>query len=223
MLIPWSRQVLRDSNVAVTCMAILYPTPKNNPDVNAVYRYYDRMGHDAAASIKDKVPVFMFSQFLELLNFKFDVIVLTEICAYNIAYYRNILPGYQFHYALPDNSKVGGVGLFVRCGYDVQEVSDYTIASSDSNKIENLWLEISKENNKFTVGGIYRHPNQNISDFKTSFEHIQDKISNQPLPCVIAGDMNIDLVKSTCHTGISHYVDNLLMHNFYLLFLCQLE
>jgi len=82
-------------------MAILYPTPKNNPDVNAVYRYYDRMGHDAAASIKDKVPVFMFCQFLELLNFKFDVIVLTEICAYklNIAYYRNILPGYQFHYA----------------------------------------------------------------------------------------------------------------------------
>ena len=141
-------------------------------------------------------------QFLELLNFKFDVIVLTEICAYNIAYYRNILPGYQFHYALPDNSKVGGVGLFVRCGYDVQEVSDYTIASSDSNKIENLWLKISKENNKFIVGGIYRHPNQNISDFKASFEHIQDKISNQPLPCVIAGDMNIDLVKSTGHTTI---------------------
>jgi len=28
-------------------------------------------------------------------------------------------------------------------------------------------------------------------------------------------DMNIDLVKSTCHTGISHYVDNLLMHNFF--------
>ena len=97
----------------------------------------------------------------------------------------------------------------------MQEVSDYTIASSDSNKIENLWLEISKENNKFIVGGIYRHPNQNISDFKTSFEHIQDKISNQPLPCVIAGDMNIDLVKSTCHIGISHCVDNLLMHNFF--------
>ena len=48
-------------------------------------------------------------KFLELFNFKFDVIVLTEICAYNITYYRNILPGYQCHYALPDNSKVGGV------------------------------------------------------------------------------------------------------------------
>jgi len=91
------------------------------------------------------------------------------------------LPGYQFHCALPDNSKVGGVGLFVRCGYDVQEVSDYAIASSDSNKIENLWLKISKEKNKFIVIGIYRHPNQNISDFKASFEHNQDKIFNQPL------------------------------------------
>jgi len=30
-------------------------------------------------------------KFLELLNFKFDVIVLTEICAYNITYYHSIV------------------------------------------------------------------------------------------------------------------------------------
>ena len=48
--------------------------------------------------------------------------VLSEICAYNITFYSNILPGYQMLYWLPLNSKVGGDGISIKNCYDVQEV-----------------------------------------------------------------------------------------------------
>ena len=45
-------------------------------------------------------------------------------------------------------------------------------------------------------------------------ENSLDKVSNQSLPCIIAGDMNIDLIKTDSHRGISQYVDCLLINNF---------
>ena len=153
-------------------------------------------------------------QFLELLELKFDVIVLTEICSFNITFYYNVLPEYRFFYTLPTDSRIGGVGIFVRNCYDVQELCQYDIASSDNNKVENMWLEVSDTNQKIIVGGIYRHPNQNFAEFRNKLENNLDKISNQSLPCIIAGDLNIDLVKSHCHTGTSQYVDSLFINNF---------
>jgi len=41
------------------------------------------------------------------------VIVLSEICSYNIDFYNNIFSGYKFHYVLPSNSSVGGIGIYV--------------------------------------------------------------------------------------------------------------
>jgi len=153
-------------------------------------------------------------QFLALLELKFDVIVLTEICAFNITFYHNVLSGYHFYYKLPVDSKVGGVGLYIRNCYNVQEVPQLNIVSSDSNKVENMWLEVSDRDNKVVVGSIYRHPNQNFNEFKTKLEACLDKISNQSIPCIITGDMNIDLVKSTNHSATSQFVDSLFIYNF---------
>ena len=66
-----------------------------------------------------------FCHFIHLLDYMFDVIVFSEIWAYNIDYYRNILPGYEFYYNLPIDSKVGGVGIFVRNCYSVQELNHF--------------------------------------------------------------------------------------------------
>ena len=40
-------------------------------------------------------------QFLELLELKFDVIVLTEICSFNITFYYNVLPLSLIHISEP--------------------------------------------------------------------------------------------------------------------------
>ena len=40
---------------------------------------------------------------------------------------------------------------------------------------------------------IYRHPNQNVQNFTANMDAVLAKLSCQALPCVIAGDLNIDL------------------------------
>ena len=45
--------------------------------------------------------------------------------------------------------------------------------------------------------GQYCHPNQNVENFKDSFDEVLVKITRQGLPCIIAGDINIDLTKCT--------------------------
>src|SRR6266536_3044897 len=49
---------------------------------------------------------------LEELQLSFDVIVLSEVWAYNIEFYKNVIKGYRFVYSLPQHSKIGGVGIF---------------------------------------------------------------------------------------------------------------
>jgi len=67
--------------------------------------------------------------------------------------------------------------------------------------IENLWLEITRFGNIVIYGGIYRHPNHNIPDFASKFEDELNKISSRRIPCVVAGDFNIDLLKFDNHAA----------------------
>jgi len=61
--------------------------------------------------------------------------------------------------------------------------------------IENVWLDISKNSKQYIIGGIYRHPGQNVEIFTDLFEKQLDKFKKMTLPCLIAGDIIIDLMK----------------------------
>ena len=50
--------------------------------------------------------------------------------------------------------------------------------------------------------------------FKHILENTLNKISHQNIPCFIAGDFNIDLIKWNSNSGISEYLDCLLINNF---------
>jgi len=49
--------------------------------------------------------------------------------------------------------------------YNVHELNNLQIPSTAKNVTKNLWLEIINANKKYIVGGIYRHPSQNIAEF----------------------------------------------------------
>ena len=53
-------------------------------------------------------------QLFELLDYEFDVIILTEIWTVNINFYANLFTGYDFYYDLSVDSSVGGVGIFAQ-------------------------------------------------------------------------------------------------------------
>ena len=155
-----------------------------------------------------------FRLLIGLIDVDFDVIVLSEIWSTNIDFYSNILCNYSLHIDLPVGSRVGGVGIFVKKSLCVTCRHDLKLKSEEDNKIENIWLEVTKNTSKLIIGGIYRHPNQNVNNFSTLLEHNLAVISAGKSPCVVVGDINIDLIKSGSHTGTQEYLNNLLIHNF---------
>jgi len=155
-----------------------------------------------------------FCQFLNSLNCEFDVIVLSEVWSYNITMFSNLLPGYDFYYDLPLSSDVGGVGMYINTNLTHCVANKYQIVNSADCPIENLWIEITKGTKKYIVGGIYRHPGYKVDSFLTKFECTLTQILNCKLPCLIAGDFNIDLKKFQYHQDTKEYFDSLVVNNF---------
>ena len=153
-------------------------------------------------------------QLLALLEVQFDVIVLTEIWSTNIQFYENILRGYNFYYDLPIEGKVGGVGLYVKNVYTHHHLPSFKLPNSVSLRVENIWIEVVKNTTKYIIGGIYRHPNTRITDFKDSMDVILSNLSTQKSPCFIAGDINIDISKCNVSKDTAEYVENLIINNF---------
>lgn len=148
------------------------------------------------------------------VDLDFDVIVLSEIWTTNVEFYGNILPGYDFHYDLPDDSRVEGVGIYVKNVHKQREMLQFKLPNTQSARVENMWLEISNDKNKYIIGGIYRHPNQKISEFTDLLDKTLSQLSSQKLPRIIAGDINIDLSKCSVNSDTASYVNNLLLNNF---------
>jgi len=155
-------------------------------------------------------------ELLQTLELDFDVLVLTEIWNYNLEFYTKIFKNYNFHYVTPHESNIDGVGILVKKNYTCNELTDIRIPSTNStSKVESLWLEISCNRKKYIVGGIYRHPNQqSIKDFTIQLDKSLEYILKFHIPCIIAGDLNVDISKYNTHSETTDYVNNLLINDF---------
>jgi len=155
-----------------------------------------------------------FIQLVNSLDYCFDVICLSEVWATNIQFYTNILQDYIFHFDLPKSGIVGGVGIFLHKTLKFKLRNDLYISSSTNNAVENIWFEITKFNKKYIIGCIYRHPNSHIIDFYKLFESTMNKINKRKTPCVVLGDINIDLLKLSSSSAVSDYTGHLISNNF---------
>ena len=78
-----------------------------------------------------------------------------------------------------------------------------------------MWFEVTKTNIKYIIGGLYRHPNQNIKVFTDLFDvRVLNKRNKRKTPCIVAGDVNIDLIKNESNKNISDYLNILVANNF---------
>ena len=135
---------------------------------------------------------------LEVLETKFDIIVLTEIGSRNISTVKHLLENYQLYYVIPKDKMFGGVGICVNEELtDVHAVDEFTIQKSchcPKCEIENLFIKSRYHNSQNIVGGLYRHPNGKtahfVNDLETSLHRIGDAVTT-----ILAGDINIDLIK----------------------------
>ena len=104
--------------------------------------------------------------------------------------------------------------MYIKNNFNCNELTELELTSNPDSLIESLWLEISNSNKKYVVAGIYRHPNSNISHFCKELENSLELITKSKTPCIIAGDINIDLVKYASHHLTTDYVNTLLINNF---------
>ena len=157
--------------------------------------------------------------FLSTLEHKFNVIVLTEI-GDNANHFLNdnLLEGYDFYHKLPiKNNKYGGVAILVKegigntiCRDDLEALNTCTC---DKCTIENIWIEINTlSNEKYIIGGIYRHPNGNTAHFITDIKNSLNKLDPKAT-CIFTGDTNIDLVKYDQGDTLDYYT-TLTSYNF---------
>lgn len=154
-------------------------------------------------------------QLLFNINIHFDLIILSEIWSTNIEFLQNILPNYKMFYDIPNYSNVGGVGIFVDKKLTVALREDLKITST-SYKIENVFMEVTKKDSKFIIGGIYRHPNSKISQFKDDFDTLLHKLNckgSKYIDCIIAGDFNIDLLKYDSNSDTKQFIDLIFSSN----------
>jgi len=107
---------------------------------------------------------------MQSIKFDFDVIMLSEIWSYNIDLDQNLFEGYTFYYDLPETGNVGGVGIFLKNTTNQNQLDNAKIQSTACCRLQNVWLEISKGRQNYIIGGIYRHPGQDIDKFTDDIE-----------------------------------------------------
>ena len=156
--------------------------------------------------------------FLSTLDHDFQVIVLTEI-GDNANHFLNdnLLQGYEFYQNLPTGNKYGGVAILVK--KDIGNIvyrDDLEIVPTctcDQCTLENSWIEINTTaNEKYIIGGIYRHPNGNTGHFVTDIKNSLNKLDPKAI-CILTGDINIDLIKYDQADTFDYYT-TLTSYNF---------
>ena len=155
-------------------------------------------------------------QFLKDLNTRFNVIVLTEIGVKNFSVVDKLIPGYNFHYILPAKSNCGGVGIYTCKALTNVAVKDDIKIGKSCNCVkcetESLFIEFCYRATAYTIGGIYRHPNGNVSYFITDLEIILNQIDNDETTG-LAEDINIDIIKFSNEDVVS-YVTTLMSYGY---------
>ena len=136
--------------------------------------------------------------FLDTLEMSFDVIVLTEIGSRNISTVECLLNGYTFHYTIPVKNPRGGVGIYLRDTIKDIHIRDDIGFSGTCDctrcEVESLFIDFTFQDKKFTLGGLYRHPNGNVLHFTHGLENAIGMVDINRY-FILAGDTNIDIIK----------------------------
>ena len=86
----------------------------------------------------------------------------------------------------------------------------------EAGQLESVFLEILNDKKKNEIFGcIYRHPTMDLKTFNENyFNDVIAKITDEKKTCYLAGDFNIDLLKSETNTDTKDFFDTLTSNLF---------
>ena len=152
---------------------------------------------------------------LQILNFKFDIIALTEtkILKGIDANFDIAIDGYRC-YQTPTEASKGGSILYIKNKFNTIPRDDLNKIMYKSKQIESSFIEIINSNKKnIVIGCIYRHPSMDLNEFNECYlGNLLDKISMENKNSFLLGDFNADLMNLETNKPISNYFDILASH-----------
>ena len=145
------------------------------------------------------------SVYLDTLKYSFDIIIVTETLANSDNMTFLSIPGYNTVFKNRPNGRRGVVAIFVRDSVYFTERTDLNLYDNDS--MESLFIEVTDINSgKNIIGAIYRSPENDISLFSNALESRMSIVTRGNYECIIAGDYNIDLLKSEQHIELNIFL-----------------
>ena len=153
--------------------------------------------------------------FLKNLHTKFYVIVLTAIGSKNISVVEKLIPDYNFHYVLPAKKQMWR-RWYLHLKFIDQCYCKGWYQARHFMWLRKMWDRMSVHRilffrcTTYIVGGIYRHPNGNVSHFISDFEAV---LIDNDKTTVLARDMNIDIIQFSNEDVVS-YVTTLMSYGY---------
>ena len=113
---------------------------------------------------------------------------------------QKLLSNFTFFYSPPVDSNWGGVGIYLSESLTNISILDEAKIKRkcDCSKcqIESFFVEFKYNGMIYSIGGIWKHPNGNVSHFVSDLELLLNELDNGGTT-IIAGDVNIDIIKFT--------------------------
>jgi hypothetical protein len=139
------------------------------------------------------------------LNFKYNIIVLTETNLNSMNEDMYELDGYRCLY-MTRPTKGGGICIYIDNSFSIQECEEF---SDIFETHEALFVKISSSCSfTFVIGCFYRPPSCSIVEFNEYLNNIL--LGNRLVyqhKCIFIGDFNIDLLKMDRLFAISNFID----------------
>ena len=147
---------------------------------------------------------------LHALNYKFDVIAISESKLKDEPKIDITLPGFHPPYSKPTEAEKGGTILYISDNLNFKPRKDLEIYVS--KELESCFVEIiNKKTSNEIVGVIYRHPKMDMDTFTDNkITHITNILSKEKNKKIyIAGDFNYDLLKYSNHGKTADFYDKM--------------
>ena len=147
---------------------------------------------------------------LHALNFKFDIIAISESKLKCEPQVDITLPGYHSPHWKFTEAEKGGTILYVSKDLNFKPRKDLEIY--ESKELESSFVEIiNKKSSNDIVGVIYRHPKMDTNVFiDKKLHHVTNILAKEKSKKIyIAGDFNFDLLKYSNHNDTANFFDKM--------------
>ena len=151
-------------------------------------------------------------------KFKFDILTFTETWANtqleDLLVFNTFNPVFKHKI---NKKEGGGIAVFIQQDLKFNIRNDILFPVEKQHQYDCLFIEVHSESNKeknTILGVIYRSPNfNNITEFTENLKLLIEQINDENKNIVIAGDLNIDLLKAGKNVNSSHLLDMMISNN----------